>query len=359
VVFLDFRLSDFDYDLPEALIAQRPADRRDASRLLHLRRETGAVTDRRFAELPELLREGDVLVVNDTRVIPAKFFTRRVTGGRIEGLFLQAGDQGEWEVLLKGAGKCRDGERLTFEAEGVDQGIELIERLGGGKWRVRPEPAGPAEAILDRVGTPPLPPYIQRDAGSNSPADQQRYQTVYAQSPGAVAAPTAGLHFTPEILSALSARGIEQVSVTLHVGLGTFRPVSAENLDDHDMHFERYVLSGDAADRINLAKRDGRRIVAVGTTSVRVLESVAAAHGGQVTAASGETNLFLKPPSPFHVTDALLTNFHLPKSTLLMLISSFADPCGTSGVATILAAYRHAVEQQYRFFSYGDAMLIE
>ena len=329
-------------------------------------------SDHRFDELPSLLRADDLLVFNDTRVIPAKFACRRQTGGLVEGLFLNVlnvikkNRNGCWCVLLKNAKRCRTGEKLIFNDD-EQQGIELVENLGGGQWVVAPVPEGSAEKILSKVGVTPLPPYIHRDPSKKNREDQQRYQTVYAQNPGAVAAPTAGLHFTNELLGQLRGKGIELVNVTLHVGLGTFEPIKTNDLTQHDMHSEYYELSSAAADTINLARSQSRRIVAVGTTSVRVIESVALAHSGKIAPMSGETKLFLYPPAKFHVTDALITNFHLPASTLLMLVAAFCDPApsgialndGTAGTERILSTYKHAVDKEYRFFSYGDAMFIE
>lgn len=365
---MSIRLNDFDYPLPEELIAQHPTQKRDASRLMHLSRQRGVLGHYTFNELPSLLRAGDLLVINDTKVIPAKFFCRRGSGGRIEGLYLHSDKENRWEVLLKNTHRCKSGERLIFEnfsqaAQGDNPtriGLKLLENLDSGRWRIEPDQAGSAEEILQKVGAAPLPPYIKRpDTQTLSTEDQQRYQTVYATHPGAVAAPTAGLHFTDEILVELTEIGITTTRVTLHVGLGTFEPVKCEELSRHDMHVERFELSGDAASEITTAKSQGRRVVAVGTTSVRVLESIASRCGGQIQPECGQTNLFLYPPSDFHVVDALITNFHLPKSTLLMLVSSFCDPGGLNGIKKIFSAYAEAVREKYRFFSYGDAMLIE
>ncbi len=365
-------LETFDYHLPPGLIAQQPPANRGSSRLMKLCRQTGLVCHHQFSELPGLLRPGDLLVVNDTKVIPAKFFCLRETGGLVEGLYLKSDRSGCWEVLLKNARRCKPSQRLTFVSPGMTgdpsqarpsqarPGLELVENLGSGRWRVSPEPDGEATEILQQVGQVPLPPYIKRDAGqAQQRADRQRYQTVYAARPGAVAAPTAGLHFTADILAELARMGIETARVTLHVGQGTFEPVKCDDLASHDMHTERFELSAESARAISQAKLAGRRVVAVGTTSVRVLESVAARHGGQVVPDRGETKLFLYPPSDFHVVDALITNFHLPKSTLLMLIASFCKPGQTGGIETILNAYAQAIAHEYRFFSYGDAMLIE
>jgi S-adenosylmethionine:tRNA ribosyltransferase-isomerase len=383
-------ISDFTYDLPERLIAQQPLARRDESRLMVVSR-TGGIGHRAFSDLPDLLRPDDVLVLNDTRVLPARFFCRRDTGGRIEGLFLAQCEGGIWRVMLRNAGRRRPGERLSVDGR-AGQRMELVENLDRGEWRVRPLPAVEPEELLDEVGITPLPPYIRRKAETSAaqvsergaaPAaprqdadrgpegaaeqvlrrapidDRQRYQTVYAREPGAVAAPTAGLHFTDELLRRLADGGIDIHRVTLHVGAGTFAPVQAENPADHDMHSETYELSAETAEAVAAAKSAGRRIVAVGTTSVRVLETVAREHDGQIAAARGSTKLFLYPPADFHVVDALITNFHLPKSTLLMLVAAFCDPGGTAGRQRILDAYRDAVARDYRFFSYGDAMLIE
>ncbi len=360
----EYTLSDFDYDLPAELIAQAPPERREGSRLLHILRESDSMTHRRFADLPELLRAGDLLVLNDTRVIPARFFCQRDSGAAVEGLYVQpASEAGEWIVLLKNAKRCKPGETIGFitaDGDVVDgQTLELRERLGGGRWRVAPIPGGEAEVILSTLGITPLPPYIRRDDGTHD-EDPTRYQTVYAREPGAVAAPTAGLHFTDDVFAQLAAKTIQTASVTLHVGLGTFEPVKVEALTDHDMHREWYSVSPEAAEAINAAHDDpNRRVVAVGTTSVRVCESVARNNAGRMAAGAGWTNLFLYPPAEFALIDALLTNFHLPKSTLLMLVSAFCEPGGHGGVERMRRAYQAAIAERYRFFSYGDAMLIE
>jgi S-adenosylmethionine:tRNA ribosyltransferase-isomerase len=350
----ELNLSDFGYDLPPDRIAQAPARPRDASRLMVLYRRTGEIAHQRFHELPDLLAPGDFLVVNDTRVIPAAFTARRAGGARIEGCFLRVLEGGLWEVLLAGRGRIRPGETLALvDAAGDARAeVELVARGERGVWQMRPPAGVQPVALLASVGRPPLPPYIRRrgDADPLIAADREDYQTVYACRDGAVAAPTAGLHFTPQVLERLQARGIERATVTLHVGLGTFQPIRAERLADHRMHEEYVEIAADSAERINLARAAGRRIVAVGTTTVRALES-AAGQGG-VRPMAGWTDLFVRPPYEFKVVDALLTNFHLPRSTLLVLVSAFA------GRERVLAAYAEAVRAGYRFYSYGDAMLI-
>jgi len=342
----------FDYHLPLDLIAQRPAERRDQSRLLRLDRASGTVEHRAFGELPQLLRPGDLVMLNDTRVIPARLLLRRQSGARIDGLFLRARDDGCWEMLLRGRGRIRADEALLVEgAEG--QTLLLKESAGEGLWLVLPQPGVESQELLARAGHPPLPPYIERKEVCDEieRLDRERYQTVYARQPGAVAAPTAGLHFTPEILDELRRRDIETVYLTLHVGLGTFKPVTAGQVEEHRMHGERFSLPQATAEAARRARAEGRRVVAVGTTVVRVLESVVRCGG--LRQAEGETDLFIYPPFEFRVVEALVTNFHLPRSTLLMLASAFA------GREFLLRAYRAAIEQKYRFYSYGDACLIE
>lgn len=349
-------VSDFDYHLPPGLIAQRPAEPRDGSRLMVLQRATGRRSHRVFSELPAILRGGDLLVINDTRVIPARFECARPTGRRIEALFLRELSPGRWEVMLKGATRCKAGEALRFRRE-REVRMTLTERLGLGVWRVEVAPPRPATELLERVGRTPLPPYIRRPGPMADSRDRRAYQTIYAARPGAVAAPTAGLHFTETVMDALRERGVELAAVTLHVGLGTFAPVRAEDPRAHVMHAEWYELAAPAAGAVARAKDQGRRVVAVGTTAVRVLEAVAAA--GPLGPSSGWTDLFLYPPAEFRVVDALLTNFHLPRSTLVMLVAAFCSPGSADGVRLILEAYAEAVAKKYRFYSYGDAMLIE
>jgi len=348
----DASLSDFDYQLPTDRIAQEPVRPRDASRLLVLDRGTGAVAHRRFGELPDLLAPGDLVVLNEARVIPAAFTARRASGARIEGCFLRALEGGEWEVLLKGRVRPRETLGLVDAAGDVRAEVELTERGGGGVWRVRPRGDVEALALLEAIGRPPLPPYIRR-SGPDDPRlllDRADYQTVYARRDGAVAAPTAGLHFTLTVLARLAERGIESARVTLDVGLGTFQPIRVLRLAEHRMHEEHFEISAESAAAINRARAEGRRVVAVGTTTVRALES--AAEGGGVRAAREWTRLFIYPPYEFRVVDALVTNFHLPRTTLLALVCAFA------GREHILPAYAEAIRAGYRFYSYGDAMLI-
>lgn len=337
----------FDYELPPDRIAQRPASPRDASRLLVLRRRDGRIEHRTFREIGEFLRPGDVLVVNDARVLPARLLGRRTrTGGRWEGLFLRETD-GVWELLTRTRGKPAPGE--TVELDRVDWGLELLARQDSGTWIARPTRSGPTLELLEQAGRTPLPPYIR--AGVDEPEDRERYQTVFAASPGAVAAPTAGLHFTPELLERLQESGVGLERVTLHVGPGTFQPVAVADADQHRMHSEWCRVEEAAAQRIAEARRRGGRVVAVGTTVVRTLESAVLANG-RLAGYGGSTDLFIRPPFEFQAVDAMATNFHLPRSTLLMLVSAFA------GRSRVLDAYREAIREGYRFYSYGDAMLI-
>ena len=358
-------LQDFDYHLPAELIAQRPLPERDASRLLVVDRKTQSFEDRLFRDLPESLRPGDLLVFNNTRVFPARLLGRRlgVTAQKIGKrnparheflqaeveLFLARQETADtWQALVRPGRKVRTGEVLLFgdgelEAEVLGRGAYGLRRV-----RLRAQ-GGDVDEAIDRLGHVPLPPYIRRP---DDAADRQAYQTVYAKARGAVAAPTAGLHFTPPIFDRLRARGIETAEITLHVGLGTFQPVHAERVEDHQMEPERFEIAPSAADAVNRALDEGRRVVAVGTTSLRALEHVAATSRGHIVAGRGETGLFIYPGFKFQVAGALITNFHLPRSTLLMLVSAFA------GHDLVQATYRHAVSGRYRFYSYGDCMLI-
>jgi S-adenosylmethionine:tRNA ribosyltransferase-isomerase len=340
------KLSDFDYALPEELIAQEPVTPRDASRLLVLPPD-GPPAHRAFADLDALLAPGDLLVFNDTRVIPARLVGHKVTGGKVELLLcepLEGGLGRRWRAMGQASKPIRAGARLEFD--GLAATVEEPE--GEGFYRVALDRDGEAlAAALERAGRIPLPPYIRRAPG---PADRERYQTVWAREPGSAAAPTAGLHFTPELLARLDARGVRRAAVTLHVGPGTFLPVRGDSLEGHRMHAEAYQVPGAAAAEIAACRARGGRVVAVGTTTVRTLES--AWRDGAVAAGAGRTALFLKPGHAFRAVDALVTNFHLPRSTLLVLVCAFA------GTERVLAAYREAVARRYRFFSYGDAMLL-
>lgn len=337
-------VTDFDFELPADLIAQHPGER-GQSRLLVLAAK-GEKRHRRISDLPGLLRPGDLLVVNDTRVIPARLHARRRSGGgRVEVLLLERRDEVSWEVLLKPGRRSKPGTVLTFEA--ADLLAEVVGRVGEGRFLLRFSQA--IEPFLDELGHLPLPPYIKRP---DQALDRERYQTVYARQTGAVAAPTAGLHFTPELLAELSVSGIGLAQVTLHVGLGTFQPVAVERVEEHRMHSERYAVPAATAAAIRDTQARGGRIIAVGTTVVRTLETVAAEHD-EIRPGEGRSNLFITPGFEFRVVDAVLTNFHLPRSTLLMLVAAFV------GREAILDAYREAVCSGYRFFSYGDAMFLE
>lgn len=342
----------YDYDLPPELIAQQALADRAAARLLVVHRATGTLEHRQIRDLPELLAPGDLVVVNDTRVVPARLIGRRAaTGGAWEGLFLRVDETtGLWQILAHTRGRPAIGESVALVdrtgAEGAT--LELVGRGLGGTWLVRPSVAGPAEEVLARVGRVPLPGYIR--GGDEQHGDLERYQTVFARAAGSAAAPTAGLHFTPDLLAALAARGIGRADVTLHVGIDTFRPITAERLDDHPMHTEWCACPEPTAAAIRVTKARGGRVVAVGTTAMRTLET--AARSGAVSAWSGPTDLFIRPGFSFHAVDCLLTNFHLPRTTLLVLVSTFASR------ELIQAAYAEAIRERYRFLSYGDAMLI-
>jgi S-adenosylmethionine:tRNA ribosyltransferase-isomerase len=351
-------VSDFHYELPPELIAQEPIAQRDQSRLLVLRRADGSLVHHVFGDLPAFLRAGDLLVLNDTRVLRARLRAHKIHGGgQIEVLLGEELAPNDWWVMLRPGKRVRVGTALAFPRPGADPLRAVVrEKDPTGLCRLVFEGVDNLPRILDEIGEVPLPPYIQRPAKPDWSKDAERYQTVFAVNPGAVAAPTAGLHFTPALLDCLERQGIELCRVTLHVGLGTFAPVKSTSVEGHTMHAERYELSATAADQINRARAAGRRIVAVGTTCVRLLEHAAAQ--GEIRAGSGQTRLFITPPSTFHVVNALITNFHLPESTLLMLVSAFVDPGGTRGRPMMLAAYAEAVRHRYRFFSYGDAMLI-
>lgn len=339
------KTADFDFYLPEELIAQTPLERRDASRLLTLDKHTGAVEHHHFYELPQFLKPGDCLVLNDSRVLPARLIGHRPTGGACEVLLLV--DRGDkcWECLVRPGRKLRPGAQVIF-GEGKELTATIEEELEDGKRLVRFHYEGIFLEILEHLGKMPLPPYIKEEL-----QDNERYQTVYSKVVGSAAAPTAGLHFTPELLKKVQEMGVKVCYVTLHVGLGTFRPVKAEDIQDHEMHSEFCMISQETADTINETKRSGGRVICVGTTSCRTIESFAA-EDGTMTERSGWTNIFIYPGYRFKVLDALITNFHLPQSTLIMLVSALA------GREHVLAAYEEAVKERYRFFSFGDAMFI-
>ena len=336
--------SDFSFDLPEELIAQTPMEQRDASRLLCLDKQTGAVEHRHFYDLPYLLREGDCLVLNNSRVLPARLIGIRPTGGAVELVLLRDLGGNRWECLSRPGRKTKPGQRILF-GEGELQAV-VEETVSGGNRIVRFDYEGIFLEVLERLGRMPLPPYIRQEL-----KDPERYQTVYSKELGSAAAPTAGLHFTKELLETVRNQGVLTEFVTLHVGLGTFRPVKEEEIEDHEMHSEYCIIPPETAEAVNRTRKNGGRIIAVGTTSCRTLESFAK-EDGTLEASSGWTNIFIYPGYRFKCIDALITNFHLPESTLIMLVSALA------GRENILNAYRIAVSEKYRFFSFGDAMMI-
>ena len=336
--------SDFYFDLPEELIAQTPIEKRSESRLLHLGKEDGSIEHRHFYNLPEYLNPGDCLVLNDSRVLPARLIGTRPTGGSIELVLLRDLGDNRWECLSRPGRKTRPGQEIIFGNGELKAVVEDV--IQGGNRIVKFEYEGIFLEVLEHLGKMPLPPYIKEELN-----DPERYQTVYSRELGSAAAPTAGLHFTPELLDEIRAKGVKVCFVTLHVGLGTFRPVKEDEIEDHEMHSEFCIISEETADAINKTKKNGGRIVAVGTTSCRTLESFAD-EDGTITARSGWTNIFIYPGYKFKCIDALITNFHLPESTLIMLVSALA------GRENVLNAYKTAVEDRYRFFSFGDAMII-
>lgn len=339
--------ADFDFHLPEELIAQTPLEKRDASRLLVVNHETGQMEDTHFDAIIDQLNPGDALVMNDTRVLPARLHGEKPeTGGHVELLLLKniAGD--DWEVLAKPAKRLKVGAAISFGDGRLT--ATVLEELEHGGRIVRFHYQGIFLEVLESLGEMPLPPYIHEKL-----KDRERYQTVYAKENGSAAAPTAGLHFTKELLAQIEAKGVKVVYLTLHVGLGTFRPVSVDNVDEHKMHSEFYTLSEEAANTLRQVKASGHRVVAVGTTSIRTLETIGSKFNGEIKADSGWTNIFIKPGYDWKVVDAFSTNFHLPKSTLVMLVSAFA------GRELVLSAYQHAIDEKYRFFSFGDAMFIK
>lgn len=374
------RTADFDYELPPGLIAQVPAPQRDQSRLLVLHRRSGQVEHRRFRDLLEYLQPGDLLVLNNSRVVPARLRgVNARTGGQFEILLLEENAINDWWAMLRPGKRARAGTQVLLrDTRGQLSGARatVLDKNDEGHRRLRFAGAPNIASLLDALGEVPLPPYIVRADQSRMEQDRERYQTVFARPAGSVAAPTAGLHFTESLLAEIAARGAQVGFLTLHVGLGTFAPVKAETIAAHTLHEERYELSEETARAVNDAKRAGRRVIAVGTTTLRVLETLAARPDPQspvpspqslvtnhplpvtVSAGSGRTRLFIYPPCDFKIVDALLTNFHLPRSTLLMLVSAFAAPNDTRGRDLILSAYAAAIRERYRFFSYGDAMLI-
>ena len=356
------RVTDFDFELPEDIIAQQPPAERGTSRMLTMERSSGALSDRSFTDLPSLLNPGDLLILNDSRVIPARLYAHRANArgqqqpsGSIEVLLTSPDAAGNWSALVRPGRKVRVGDLLEFPSP--DGTIMLrAEVISSGEFGERTLRFAPTEdffATLEKIGHMPLPPYIKRE---DQTGDRERYQTVFAQERGSVAAPTAGLHFTPSVLEAIATRGVEIAKLTLHVGLGTFSPLRVERVDEIHLHSERYMLPAATAEALNRARAEGRRIVAVGTTAVRTLEHCALTAetlcGGQLQAHSGETSIFISPGHEFRIVGAMLTNFHLPKSSLLMLVSAFA------GRERVLEAYGYAVRERYRFFSYGDCMFI-
>ena len=339
--------ADFDFHLPEELIAQTPLEKRDASRLLVVNRETGEFSDQHFDSIIDQLEPGDALVMNNTRVLPARLYGEKPgTGGHVELLLLKNTEGDFWEVLAKPAKRLKVGAQVVFGDGRLT--ATITEELEHGGRIVRFDYQGIFLEVLESLGEMPLPPYIHEKL-----ADRERYQTVYAKENGSAAAPTAGLHFTKELLTKIDEKGVKLVYLTLHVGLGTFRPVSVDNLEDHEMHSEFYTLSEEAATTLRNVKANGHRIIAVGTTSIRTLETIGNKFNGEIQADSGWTNIFIKPGYQWQIVDAFSTNFHLPKSTLVMLVSSFA------GRELTLKAYEHAISERYRFFSFGDAMFIK
>jgi S-adenosylmethionine:tRNA ribosyltransferase-isomerase len=346
-------VADFDFDLPDDLIAQQPATERGGSRLLVMDRASGRIAHHHFSDLPSLLRAGDLLVVNDTRVFPARLIGTRLPGGGAAECFLvhPAAEPDTWIALVHPGQRLREGSRMRFAGAGRALNAEVLGRHFHGRRTVRlwTDDGSTVRDTIDAIGHIPLPPYIKRP---DTASDRDRYQTIYARERGSIAAPTAGLHFTPQLLEELNERGIERATVTLHVGYGTFQPVRVDRVEDHHVESEHYEVTPATAAALTRARREGRRVIAVGTTTTRTLESLTVTPAGDVLASAGETALFIHPGFAFKVVSGLITNFHLPKSSLLMLVSAFA------GRDQVLAAYRQAIAERYRFYSYGDAMFI-
>lgn len=338
------KVADFNYELPKELIAQHPYDKRDEARLLVLDRKTRELKHKVFKDIIDFLNPGDCLVINNTKVIPARLYGKKDTGAAVEFLLLKRIEGDTWEAMVRPGHKLKPGTKVTF-GEGILQ-AEILEVLEGGNRKVVFKYNGIFNEILDQIGLMPLPPYIKETL-----KEKNKYQTVYAKYDGSAAAPTAGLHFTEELLEEIKKKGIEIANVTLHVGIGTFRPVKVENIEDHNMHSEHYYIKKEDAEKINKAKENGKRVIAVGTTSCRVLESVSD-ENGKVKEFEGDTNIFIYPGYKFKCIDRLITNFHLPESTLIMLVSALA------GKEFVMKAYRQAVDEKYRFFSFGDSMII-
>ena len=355
------RTADFHFDLPPELIAQQPAARRDGSRLLVLERKSGKCQHRQFPDLLEFLQPGDVLVLNNSRVIPARLHgTNEITGGKFEILLLEENAPNDWWTMMRPGKRAKIGTKIRLQEKSgkpAEFFATVAETNAAGHRRLQFSGTENLFAELEKLGEMPLPPYIERAA--EIAGDRERYQTVFAQTAGSVAAPTAGLHFTPELLEKIRTLGVKICFVTLHVGAGTFLPVKVENVAEHQMHSERIEVGIETVSAVNAAKNSGHRVIAVGTTAARTLESVARVNAGKLNVYTGKTDIFIFPPAAFPIVDALLTNFHLPESTLLMLVSAFAAPGKrTGGRELILKTYAEAIREQYRFFSYGDAMLI-
>ena len=345
----DWKLSSYDYRLPQSLIAQHPAPKRDHSRMLFLERKSRKISNRNFTEIVSLLPESSCLVINNTKVLPARIPGKRPSGGKIEVLLIKENNNGDWSAIVRKAGRIKQGERLEF-CDGKLL-VKAKERLEEGEWLLEFEDTERLKERLEDVGLPPLPPYIERRNASDlqNTKDRERYQTCFATEPGAIAAPTAGLHFTPEILTEIGNRGIDILEVTLHVGLGTFSSIDQEDIRKHKMHAEFFSVSPQTLRQLQIYQNNNKQMINVGTTSVRVLETLARQNFQE---SSGWTDIFIYPPCKFTMTDGLLTNFHLPKSTLILLVSAF---CGRE---FLLSSYQHAVAEKFRFFSYGDCMLI-
>jgi len=338
------KVSDFNYDLPEELIAQHPSEKRDESKLMVLNRETQKIEGKVFKNVIDYLNPGDCLVINNTKVIPARLYGKKETGANVEFLLLKRIEKDTWEAIVRPGRKLLAGAKVTFGDGILEATVDKV--LENGNRMVTFKYDGIFNEILDKIGMMPLPPYIKEKL-----KEKDRYQTVYAKHDGSAAAPTAGLHFTPELLEEIKKKGVEIANVTLHVGIGTFRPVKVENVEEHDMHSEHYYIKQEDADKINKAKKNGNKIISVGTTSCRVLESISD-ENGFVKMAEGDTNIFIYPGYKFKCIDRLITNFHLPESTLIMLVSALA------GKEFVMKAYRQAVDEKYRFFSFGDSMII-